>query len=63
MTVALGVNDTEIGQMGDSPRHPYVGGLTTIQPQFGSGRSGHIDPVEAHPPGCSRRLGPQTGGW
>ena len=63
MTVALGVNDTEIGQMVRlALGTPYVGGLT-IQPQFGSGRSGHIDPVDrlTHT-GVLKRLGPQTGG-
>ena len=63
MTVALGVNDTEIGQMVRLALDaPYVGGLT-IQPQFGSGRSGHIDPVDrlTHT-GVLKRLGPQTGG-
>ena len=39
---------------------PYVGGIT-IQPQFGSGRSGHIDPQDrlTHT-GVLKRLGPQT---
>jgi hypothetical protein len=40
---------------------PYVGGLT-VQPQFGSGRSGTIDPLDrlTHT-GVLKRLGPQTG--
>lgn len=61
MTVALGVNDGEIGDvvmlaMGT----PFVGGVS-IQPQFGSGRSGFIDPLErlTHT-GVLKRLGPQT---
>jgi uncharacterized radical SAM superfamily Fe-S cluster-containing enzyme len=63
MTVALGVNDGEIGQMVRLALDtPYVGGLT-IQPQFGSGRSGPIDPLDrlTHT-GVLKRLGPQTGG-
>ncbi|MDF2824165.1 MAG: radical protein [Mycobacterium sp.] len=63
MTVALGVNDAEIGQMVQLALDtPYVGGIT-IQPQFGSGRSGSIDPMSrlTHT-GVLKRLGPQTGG-
>lgn len=63
MTVALGVNDTEIGQMVQLALDtPYVGGIS-IQPQFGSGRSGSIDPMDrlTHT-GVLTRLGPQTGG-
>lgn len=63
MTCALGVNDDEIGDMvGLALDTPYVGGLT-IQPQFGSGRSGAIDPMNrlTHT-GVLKRLGPQTGG-
>ncbi|MHC9291895.1 radical SAM protein [Mycobacterium sp. LTG2003] len=63
MTTALGVNDDEIGAMIQLALDtPYVGGLT-IQPQFGSGRSGHIDPLErlTHT-GVLKRLGPQTNG-
>lgn len=63
MTTALGVNDDEIGAMVQLALDtPYVGGLT-IQPQFGSGRSGHIDPLErlTHT-GVLKRLGPQTNG-
>jgi uncharacterized radical SAM superfamily Fe-S cluster-containing enzyme len=61
MAVALGVNDAEIGQMVRLALDtPYVGGLT-IQPLFGSGRSGQIDPLDrlTHT-GVLRRLGPQT---
>ncbi len=63
MTAALGVNDTEIGavvlQALDSD---YVGGVS-IQPQFGSGRSGPIDPRQrlTHT-GVLARLEEQTGG-
>ena len=63
MTVALGVNDTEIGQLVQLALDtPYVGGIT-IQPQFGSGRSGYIDPLDrlTHT-GVLKRLGPQTTG-
>ncbi|MBP3086496.1 radical SAM protein [Mycolicibacterium fortuitum] len=63
MTCALGVNDDEIGDMVKLALDtPYVGGLT-IQPQFGSGRSGAIDPMNrlTHT-GVLKRLGPQTGG-
>lgn len=63
MTAALGVNDDEIG---DVVMHaletPYVGGVA-IQPQFGSGRSGPINPLQrlTHT-GVLKRLGPQTAG-
>ncbi|MGV0675158.1 radical SAM protein [Mycolicibacterium fortuitum] len=63
MTCALGANDDEIGDMVRLALDtPYVGGLT-IQPQFGSGRSGAIDPMNrlTHT-GVLKRLGPQTGG-
>jgi uncharacterized radical SAM superfamily Fe-S cluster-containing enzyme len=63
MTVALGVNDTEIGQLVRLALDtPYVGGIS-IQPQFGSGRSGFIDPLDrlTHT-GVLNRLGPQTAG-
>lgn len=63
MTTALGINDDEIGAMVQLALDtPYVGGLT-IQPQFGSGRSGRIDPLErlTHT-GVLKRLGPQTDG-
>ncbi|CAN5536033.1 radical SAM protein [soil metagenome] len=61
MAVALGVNDSEIGQMVHLALDtPYVGGLT-IQPLFGSGRSGQIDPLDrlTHT-GVLKRFGPQT---
>ncbi|MDQ4098580.1 MAG: radical SAM protein [Actinomycetota bacterium] len=63
MTAALGVNDDEIGSV---IRHaldtPYVGGVS-IQPQFGSGRSGVVDGLDrlTHT-GVLARLGPQTDG-
>ncbi|MFE3542750.1 radical SAM protein [Nocardia sp. NPDC059177] len=63
MTVALGVNDDEIGAVVRTAMDtPFVGGVS-IQPQFGSGRSGAIDPMDrlTHT-GVLRRLGPQTGG-
>lgn len=63
MTCALGVNDDEIGDMVRLALDtPYVAGLT-IQPQFGSGRSGAIDPMNrlTHT-GVLKRLGPQTDG-
>lgn len=62
MTTALGVNDTEIGAVVKRALDtPYVGGVS-IQPQFGSGRSGAIDPNDrlTHT-GVLARLGPQTG--
>lgn len=61
MTTALGVNDDEIGAMVQLALDtPFVGGLT-IQPQFGSGRSSEIDPLQrlTHT-GVLKRLGPQT---
>ena len=62
MTVALGVNDHEVGAMVRLALDtPYVGGIT-IQPQFGSGRSGQIDPqCRLTHTGVLKRLGPQTG--
>ena len=63
MTAALGVNDDEIGNVVmHALATPYVGGVS-IQPQFGSGRSGPINPLErlTHT-GVLKRLGPQTGG-
>lgn len=63
MTAALGVNDDEIGAVVlRALETPYVGGVS-IQPQFGSGRSGAINPLErlTHT-GVLKRLGPQTGG-
>ena len=62
MTVALGVNDDEIGAVVKRALDtPYVGGVS-LQPQFGSGRPGAIDPLDrlTHT-GVLARLGPQTG--
>lgn len=62
MTAALGVNDDEIGAVVlHALATPYVGGVC-IQPQFGSGRSAAINPLErlTHT-GVLKRLGPQTG--
>ncbi|WP_327088350.1 radical SAM protein [Nonomuraea sp. NBC_01738] len=61
MTTALGVNDGEIGDVVRLALDtPFVGGVS-IQPQFGSGRSGAIDPRDrlTHT-GVLKRLGPQT---
>lgn len=63
MTAALGVNDGEIGDvLRLALDTPFVGGVS-IQPQFGSGRSGPIDPMDrlTHT-GVLARLEPQTGG-
>ncbi|WP_250572918.1 radical SAM protein [Nonomuraea sediminis] len=63
MTAALGVNDGEIGEVVRlALETPFVGGVS-LQPQFGSGRSAPIDPVDrlTHT-GVLGRLGPQTGG-
>jgi len=63
MTATLGVNDDEIGEVVTlALQTPYVSGVS-IQPQFGSGRSGAIDPMNrlTHT-GVLKRLGPQTGG-
>src|SRR6185295_5810425 len=63
MTVALGVNDDEIGDiLRVALDTPFVGGVS-IQPQFGSGRSTAIDPLDrlTHT-GTLARLGPQTDG-
>jgi uncharacterized radical SAM superfamily Fe-S cluster-containing enzyme len=63
MTAALGVNDDEIGAVVEyALATPFIGGVS-IQPQFGSGRSGPIDPLArlTHT-GVLKRLGPQTGG-
>ncbi|MGH3765965.1 MAG: radical SAM protein [Pseudonocardiaceae bacterium] len=63
MTAALGVNDNEIGDVVRVALDtPFVGGVS-IQPQFSSGRSGPIDPMNrlTHT-GVLARLGPQTGG-
>ena len=63
MTAALGVNDHEIGDAVKlALATPFVGGIS-IQPQFGSGRSGFIDRNRrlTHT-GVLKRLGPQTDG-
>jgi len=63
MTTALGVNDDEIGDVVRLALDtPFVGGVS-IQPQFGSGRSARIDPMNrlTHT-GVLARLGPQTNG-
>lgn len=63
MTAALGVNDGEIGEVVRLALDtPFVGGVS-IQPQFGSGRSGAIDAIDrlTHT-GVLKRLGPQTDG-
>ncbi|MEV4111428.1 radical SAM protein [Nonomuraea sp. NPDC049695] len=63
MTAALGVNDGEIGEVVRLALDtPYVGGVS-IQPQFASGRSAAIDPMDrlTHT-GVLKRLGPQTEG-
>ncbi|MGE5288889.1 MAG: radical SAM protein [Micromonosporaceae bacterium] len=63
MTASLGVNDDEIGEVVlRALETPYVGGAS-IQPQFGSGRSIGINPMDrlTHT-GVLARLGPQTGG-
>ena len=63
MTAALGVNDDEIGDIITYALDtPFVGGVS-IQPQFGSGRSGAINPLDrlTHT-GVLKRLGPQTDG-
>ncbi|WP_344580219.1 radical SAM protein [Nonomuraea roseoviolacea] len=63
MTASLGVNDGEIGDVVRVALDtPFVGGVS-LQPQFGSGRSARIDPMDrlTHT-GVLSRLGPQTGG-
>ena len=63
MTASLGVNDDEIGAVVlRALETPYVGGAN-IQPQFGSGRSAGINPMDrlTHT-GVLARLGPQTDG-
>ncbi|MGH2807404.1 MAG: radical SAM protein [Actinomycetota bacterium] len=63
MTTSLGINDNEIGDVVRfALETPYVGGVC-IQPQFSSGRSGAIDPMDrlTHT-GVLARLGPQTDG-
>jgi Radical SAM superfamily len=63
MTAAGGVNDDEIGDVVlFALETPFVGGVC-VQPQFGSGRSTPIDPLDrlTHT-GVLARLGPQTRG-
>jgi uncharacterized radical SAM superfamily Fe-S cluster-containing enzyme len=63
MTATLGVNDDEIGDVIQlALATPFVGGIS-IQPQFGSGRSTPIDPLNrlTHT-GVLARIEPQTGG-
>jgi uncharacterized radical SAM superfamily Fe-S cluster-containing enzyme len=63
MTACLGVNDDEIGAILQLALDtPFVGGVS-IQPQFASGRSAPIDPMNrlTHT-GVLARLGPQTSG-
>src|SRR5436305_1053891 len=63
MTAALGVNDDEIGDvLRLALDTPFIGGVS-IQPQFGSGRSGAIDPMNrlTHT-GVLGRLSEQTKG-
>jgi 7,8-dihydro-6-hydroxymethylpterin dimethyltransferase len=63
MTASLGVNDDEIGDVIRLALDtPFVGGVS-IQPQFGSGRSGAIDPMNrlTHT-GVLGRLANQTNG-
>ncbi|TDH48752.1 radical SAM protein, partial [Mycobacterium eburneum] len=63
MTAALGVNDGEIGDVIKVALDtPFVGGVS-IQPQFSSGRSGRVDPLDrlTHT-GVLKRLARQTDG-
>jgi uncharacterized radical SAM superfamily Fe-S cluster-containing enzyme len=63
MTASLGVNDDEIGDVVRlALETAFIGGVS-IQPQFGSGRSGAIDPMNrlTHT-GVLARLGEQTRG-
>ena len=63
MTTSLGVNDDEIGDVIRLALDtPYIGGVS-IQPQFGSGRSMEIDPLDrlTHT-GVLARLEGQTDG-
>jgi uncharacterized radical SAM superfamily Fe-S cluster-containing enzyme len=63
MTATLGINEDEIGEVIlYAMDTPYVGGVS-IQPQFGSGRTTPIDPLDrlTHT-GVLARLGPQTEG-
>ena len=63
MTAALGVNDDEIGAVVKRALDtPYVGGVT-IQPVFGSGRHGGVDPLwRLTHTGVLARLEEQTAG-
>lgn len=61
MTVALGVNDGDIGAVVQKAlATPFIGGVA-LQPVFGSGRGQGIDPLDrlTHT-GVLARLGPQT---
>jgi uncharacterized radical SAM superfamily Fe-S cluster-containing enzyme len=63
MTASLGVNDDEIGDVIQLALNtPFVGGVS-IQPQFDSGRSTRVNPVNrlTHT-GVLARMGPQTNG-
>jgi len=63
MTAASGVNDDEIGDViAVALDHDFIGGVS-IQPQFGSGRGGDIDPIDrlTHT-GVLARLDGQTAG-
>ncbi len=63
MTAAKGVNDDEIGDViAVALDHDFIGGVS-IQPEFGSGRGGGIDPIDrlTHT-GVLNRLDGQTGG-
>ncbi len=63
MTAAKGVNDDEIGDViGVALANDFVGGVS-IQPEFGSGRGGHIDAIDrlTHT-GVLARLEGQTDG-
>ncbi|MGH1488097.1 MAG: radical SAM protein [Acidimicrobiales bacterium] len=63
MTATKGVNDDEIGDViAVALDHDFVGGVS-VQPQFGSGRSGAIDPIDrlTHT-GVLARLESQTSG-
>ncbi len=63
MTATKGVNDDEIGDViALALEHDFVGGVS-VQPQFDSGRSGSIDPIDrlTHT-GVLARLDQQTDG-
>ncbi len=63
MTVQRGVNEDEVGEVVRvGLAHPRCAGLA-IQPAFGSGRAGAIDPCDrVTPTGVMRRLAAQTDG-